>query len=117
MVTLIDANAHEVIRNIELGQKGQIKPMGLALSPDAKTLYVSTGRGKRVFMIGTSGGNVIESIDVGKRPWGVGVSPDGKTLFAADGPSNEVVVVDLTKLAITKRIKAGDSPWGILVLP
>jgi YVTN family beta-propeller protein len=115
-VTVIDAARQEVLREIELGPKGVIKPMGIALSPDRKRAYVSTGRGKKVFIIDTPGHTVAGSFEVGTRPWGITVSPDGKTLFAADGPSNEVVVVDLATQNVTKRIKAGQSPWGAITV-
>ena len=45
-VVIVDAVKHEAVRAIQLGQPGVIKPMGLLLSPDAKRLYVSTGRGR-----------------------------------------------------------------------
>jgi YVTN family beta-propeller protein len=87
------------------------------LSPDAKTAYVSSGRGKNVYSLDTATNKVTGSVAVGKRPWGIAVSPDGKTLFAADGPSNELVVVDLATNSVKKRVKAGGSPWGVIVLP
>jgi YVTN family beta-propeller protein len=115
-VTLLDARKHAVISTIQLGEKGVIKPMSVVVSRDGGTAYVSSGRGKNVYMLDTATNKVSGSVEVGKRPWGIAVSPDGKTLFAADGPSNEVVVVDLDTKSVKKRIKAGDSPWGVITL-
>jgi YVTN family beta-propeller protein len=87
------------------------------MSPDGATLYVSTGRGHKLFVIDTASNKVTASQEIGERPWGIAFSPDGKMLFSANGPSNDVSVVKLSDLSVTKRVKVGDSPWGIAVLP
>ena len=115
-IILFDALKYTPIQTIELGKAGEVKPMGLALSPDAKTLFVSTGRGHKVFMVDTATNKPTTSFEVGTRPWGIGLSPDGKILFTANGPSNDVSVVDVASQAVTKKLKLTGSPWGILVL-
>lgn len=115
-VTVVDTTKYEVIQTIPLGERGVIKPMAALLSPDAKTLYVSTGRGHKLFLIDTATNHVKTSFDIGARPWGIALSPDGKTLFSANGPSGDVSVVNLTTNTVTTKIKAGDGPWGVLVL-
>ena len=117
IVTLVDAMKYEPIQDIQLGTPGQIKPMSVILSSDATRAYVSTGRGKTVFIINTATNAVTGSVEVGDRPWGMALSPDGKTLYTANGPSNDVSVVDLATPSVTKKIKAGNSPWGVLMLP
>jgi YVTN family beta-propeller protein len=106
-----------MIKAIQLGKPGIIKPMNVVLSPDATKLYVSTGRGHQVFTVDTATNKVLGSVEVGARPWGIALSPDAKTLYSANGPSNDVTVVDLATNTVTKKIKAGQGPWGILVLP
>ena len=115
-VALIDSIKHEKIQTITLGAPGEIRPMGLALSPDAKKVYVSTGRGRKVFVIDTATNQVTTEFEVGLRPWGIAISPDGKTLFTANGPSNDLSVVDLASNTILKKIKVGETPWGVLVI-
>jgi YVTN family beta-propeller protein len=95
----------------------EIKPMAVTLSPDAARAYISTGRGKRVFVLDTATDKVLSSFEVGQRPWGIGVSPDGKFLYSANGPANDVSVVDLATEQVIKKIKISDRPWGVLVLP
>ena len=90
--------------------------MGLVLSPDGKQLYVSTGRGHKVFVIDTETSGVVSFFEVGERPWGIAVSPDGKTLFTANGPSNDLSVVDVASGTVTKKIRLTGSPWGVLVI-
>jgi YVTN family beta-propeller protein len=113
---IVDTVKHAPLGEIMLGKAGEVKPMKVILSSDAKTAYVSTGRGKRVFLIDTATDKVTGSIEVGDRPWGIGLSPDGKFLYTANGPSNDVSVVDLTTQMVIKKIKAGESPWGILII-
>ena len=116
-VAVIDAVKQEVVKTIQLGEAGVIKPMGVLLSPDASKLYVTTGRGHKLFIIDTATNEVKGSFEVGQRPWGLALSPDAKTLFTANGPSNDISVVDLATQTVTKKIKCTGSPWGIVVLP
>ncbi|MBS1812148.1 MAG: beta-propeller fold lactonase family protein [Acidobacteria bacterium] len=115
-IAMFDPVKNEKLQDISLGAAGEIKPMGLVLSPDAKHLYVSTGRGKKVFVVDTTTNKPTGSFEVGTRPWGIGVSPDGKTLFTANGPSNDVSVVDVANQSVTKKVKLTGSPWGVLIL-
>jgi len=115
-VVLTDAVQQKMIQTIPLGKAGEVKPMAVLLSPDALKLYVSTGRGHKVFTIDTATNQVAGSVEVGPRPWGIALSPDGKTLYSANGPSNDISVVDLATNTVTKKVKAGGSPWGVIAL-
>lgn len=115
-VGMLDLVKNEMTGAITLGTPGEIKPMGMVLSPDGKKLYVSTGRGKKVFVIDTTTNQVVTSFEVGQRPWGIGLSPDGKTLFTANGPGQDVAVIDTVTQTVTKKVKVAGGPWGIQVL-
>ncbi|MFM8395664.1 MAG: beta-propeller fold lactonase family protein [Acidobacteriota bacterium] len=115
-VVRFDAVKNARLGEIVLGAAGEIKPMGLVLSPEATQLYVSTGRGKKVFIVDTKTNQPTDSFEVGTRPWGIGLSPDGKRLFTANGPSNDVSVVDLATRSVLKKIAVTGSPWGVLVI-
>jgi YVTN family beta-propeller protein len=115
-VVVVDAVKDKMIQAIALGKPGVIKPMAVLLSPDATKLYVSTGRGHRVFTIDTATNKVLGSVEVGARPWGIALSPDAKTLYSANGPSNDISVVDLATNTVTKKVKVGASPWGVITL-
>jgi YVTN family beta-propeller protein len=115
-IVLFNAVKNQKQKEISLGKPGQIKPMGLALSLDATKLYVTTGRGGKVFVVDTATNQPTASFDVGKRPWGIALSPDGKTLFTANGPSNDVSVVDVATQTVTKKISVPGSPWGVLAV-
>jgi YVTN family beta-propeller protein len=115
-VVLVDSVKHEMIKAISLGEPGVIKPMGVLLSKDASKLYVTSGRGHKLFIVDTATNTVSSSFEVGQRPWGLALSPDGKMLFTANGPSDDISVVDLETQQITK-VKCGKSPWGVIALP
>lgn len=116
-VVYFDAAKNKVVETISLGEAGVIKPMAVLLSKDATKLYVSTGRGKKLFVLDTATRKIETSYEIGQRPWGIGLSPDGKTLYSANGPSNDVSVIDLATNTVKLRIPAGNSPWGVITLP
>src|SRR5580692_708132 len=115
-IVLFDPVHYKQLQPIKLGTPGEIKPMFLLLSPDASKLYVSTGRGHKVFVVDTATNAPTGSFEVGQRPWGLAFSPDAKLLFTANGPSNDVSVVDLATQTVTKKIKTTGGPWGVVVL-
>jgi YVTN family beta-propeller protein len=116
-ILMIDIAKKAVTQTVQLGEAGVVKPMKVLLSADAKRLFVSTGRGKKVFFLDGASGKVEGEVEAGRRPWGLGLSPDGKTLFTANGPGNDVTVIDVASRAVVKRIASAGSPWGIVTLP
>ena len=116
-VVLVDSVKHETIKAISLGEPGVIKPMGVLLSPDGSKLFVTSGRGQKLFILDTATNAVTSSFEVGKRPWGLALSPDGKMLFTANGPSDDVSAVDLATQKVTTKVPCGKSPWGVIALP
>jgi len=116
IISVVDAQKHVVLHTIPVPGEG-VKLMGIVVSPDAKRLYVTSGRFRRVFAIDTATDQIVGSVEVGERPWGIAITPDGKTLYTANGPSNDVSIVDVATLSVVGRIKVGDRPWGVAILP
>jgi len=113
-LAVVDAKAQSLVDRIKLGDG--MRPMGTAMAPDGKLLYVSTGRSKMVLIVDTATSQVVGSIEAGPRPWGIALSRDGRTLYTANGPSNDVSVVDLATRSVTKKIPVGDGPWGVALV-
>lgn len=116
-LTIIDGRTHTAAGEVSLPGE-MVRPMGLVISADERTLYASGGRGKTVHVIALdeTPPRVKSTItDVGTRPWGIGVTQKGDRLYTANGPSGDVSVVDTTTGAIARRIAVGGSPWGIAV--
>ncbi len=116
-LTIIDARTHT--RSGELDLPGDmVRPMGLVISADGRTLYVSGGRGKTVHVIALdeAGPRLKTTItDAGMRPWGIGVTRSGDRLYTANGPSGDVSVIDTATSAVLRRIAVGGSPWGVAI--
>jgi YVTN family beta-propeller protein len=115
-VVVVDARSRKVLKKIQIPGPGA-KPMGSAISPDGKFVYITNGRGKTVSIIDTGADSLLATFEVGERPWGIGVSPDGKHIYTANGPGGNISVIDADAHQVTKRIPAGKSPWGIAVAP
>ena len=73
------------------GESG--KPVGIAVAPDGKRVYVANGAAHEVVVIDPEANRVVARIEVGRRPWGVALSPDGRRLYAANGLTNDVSVI------------------------
>jgi YVTN family beta-propeller protein len=90
--------------------------MGVALSRDARKLFVTTGRGAAVAVIDVAKWSVERSIDnVGARPWGIAVSRDGRRLYTANGTSDNLSIIDAATGKVERRVKVGKLPWGVVV--
>ena len=114
---VIDTRTHT--RSGEIDLPGEmVRPMGLVISPDGHTLYVSGGRGKTVHVVALDGAEprVKSTIaDAGMRPWGIGITQRGDRLYTANGPSGDVSVIDTATGAVSRRITVGGSPWGVAI--
>lgn len=113
--------ATQISRMLQAGSDPKncaVVPDGEAIyvSNEGSKLYVSTGRGKMVFVIDTATNKPMASFEVGQRPWGITLSADGKTLYSANGPSNDVSVVDLSSNKVLRKVPTGQGPWGVIVL-
>lgn len=115
-VTVIDTTRKVALRTVRI-RNGDVRPMDLVVSPDGKTVYVTTGRGGTVLSLDAETLAEKKEVAVGKRPWGLAISPDGKYLFTANGPSNDVSVVDTATMTVVDTVPAGDGPWGVAVVP
>lgn len=109
----VDTTHLQVLGTVSLPPNS--RPMGLALAPSGKELYVSTGWAGTVCVIDTATQEVLKTVKVGARPWGIALSPDGRRLYVANGPSNDVSIVDTEHGTEIARVKTGEKPWGVAV--
>lgn len=120
-ITVLDGRAHKVLGKIDLpkppaANQGPLRPMGIVLSLDQRTMFVSTGRAKSVAIIDVAKRTLAKTIeDVGDRPWGIAISPDGRKLYTANGPSHDISIIDVASGTVDKRVTVGGGPWGIAV--
>lgn len=113
-ITVIDARALTLKGTIQIEDKAA-RPMDAIVSPDGRSLYVSTGRGRTVVHVDTRIDRVLRTVTVGARPWGLAISPNGKRIYVANGSSNDVSVIEADSFKVIATIAAGRGPWGVAV--
>ena len=94
-------------------------PGGIALSPDGKRLYVTTGSvDGRVLVVEAKSGKVIVAIKAGHTPRSPVISPDGKRLYTCNRFSGDLSVFDLEagKEVASVRLPPGE-PYSAAVTP
>jgi YVTN family beta-propeller protein len=103
--------------------------LGLAFSPDGRTLYVSGGDRDVVYRYDWAGGRAAlrDSLDVtpgeparrhGVRyPSGLAPSPDGRYLYVAENLGDSLSVFDVASGRLVRRYPTGRYPYGVAVTP
>ncbi|MBX6365738.1 MAG: bifunctional YncE family protein/alkaline phosphatase family protein [Gemmatimonadetes bacterium] len=108
--------------------------LGLALSPDGRTIYASGGGRDVVYRYDWSAGTaqLRDSIlldppapETGRpRPFparrypaGLALSPDGATLYVAENLSDSLAVVDVAAGRVRQRLAMERYPYGVAVAP
>ncbi|MDP9201069.1 MAG: SMP-30/gluconolactonase/LRE family protein [Gemmatimonadota bacterium] len=104
--------------------------LGIAFSPDGRSLYVSGGDQDVVYRFDWRDGaaTLADSIalavkekgkgkDGTRYPAGIALSPDGRTLYAAENLADSVAVVDLASRRVVQRLATERYPYGVVVGP
>ena len=101
--------------------------MGLAITPDGKTVYVAGGETNKIFSFDLATGKPAGSINCAvKTPTAdyrhgyIGdmvLSRDGKTLYAVDQIGFRMLVIDMATKKILHNVPTGRYPFGITLSP
>ena len=101
--------------------------MGLAISPDNKTVYVAGGQENKIYLFSVDTGAKLDSVDCSvavngeKTPDGyigdMKLSKDGRYLYAVDQMLFRMIVVDTKSKKIVASAKTGRYPFGIILSP
>src|SRR5439155_21275068 len=102
--------------------------LGMAFSPDGKSLYVSGGNQDVIYRFDWSGGRatLADSIALAikekgrsgtRYPAGIAISRDGGTLYAAENLGDSLAVVDLTNRRVVQRLATEKYPYGVVAGP
>jgi YVTN family beta-propeller protein len=108
MVACTDSNAADVIdpasgqslRRVSLGDE----PEAFDLSPDGKTLYVTSEVASLVHVIDTASGKVTKNVKVGKRPRRMAITPDGKELWVTSELDASVSIISTADHSVIGRV-------------
>ena len=95
-----------------------VAPLGMAISPDSKTLYVADQL-HAVFTIDTATNTITGSIPVATGfPDSLAVTPDGKRLYVGLEVANAVAVIDTTtNTVVGSPISIGTGPFRMAITP
>jgi DNA-binding beta-propeller fold protein YncE len=102
--------------------------LGVAFSPDGRTLYASGGNQDVVYRYAWSGNRaaLTDSIVLAAKapgkpgtryPGGLALSPDGRTLYVAENLADSLAVVDLASARVTQRLATERWPMDVAVAP
>ncbi len=118
-VSVIDPVKHKVKKTITFEVPGlrreAIQPVGLDITRDGKTVFVSLGPANRVAVVDGHTYEVRKYLLVGQRVWHGAFTPDEKYLLVTNGLSNDVSVIDVARLKVIKSIQVGREPWGVAI--
>ncbi len=97
--------------------------MGLAVSPDNKTIYVAGGQANKIYLFDLATGVPTGEIDCSYKDSDVdythgyigdmALSRDGKTLYAVDQINFRMVILDVALRKLVHSIPVGRYPFGI----
>ncbi|MFH0756137.1 MAG: bifunctional YncE family protein/alkaline phosphatase family protein [Bacteroidota bacterium] len=101
--------------------------MGLAISPDQQTIYVSGGQENKIYLFDLNSGDKKGFIDCSYSDEHVDythgyigdlkLSKDGKNLYAVDQIGFRMIVVDTDLKMIKQSVPVGRYPFGICLSP
>jgi YVTN family beta-propeller protein len=101
--------------------------MGLAISPDNRTLYAAGGQENKIYRFDLATGRPLGEINCAGRDadrdytdgyiGDMVLSRDGKTLYAVDQIGFRMVIVDTEAGRVTASVPVGRYPFGITLSP
>jgi YVTN family beta-propeller protein len=111
-VTPIDVATNTTGAEIKVG-----RPLGIAITPDGKTAYVTNLLGGSVTPIELATNKPGAEIKVGSNPRWVAIAPDGKTAYVANSGGSSVTPIDVATNTHGAEIKVGSFPEGVAITP
>lgn len=117
-VSIIDLSTNQVSASLDFLPPGfrqvDVTPVGMTMTKDGKTAFVTLGRANHVAFVDTATRKVTDYVLVGSRPWGVALSPDEKTLYVANGLSDDLSIVDVSGHKSLRAVPVGRIPHTVL---
>ncbi|WML48592.1 glutaminyl-peptide cyclotransferase [Neobacillus sp. PS3-34] len=119
---VVDINSQKVVQTIPY-KSPEALYLGVAFSPDGKTVYASAGGNNKIRVYDFNNGTLTEKspimlTDNSKTnfyPAGLSVSTDGKALFVVNNLNHSVSKVDLTANKMAKTVPVGKHPYAAIL--
>ncbi|HYC37571.1 MAG TPA: hypothetical protein VEC19_14185 [Usitatibacter sp.] len=121
-VSVIHVASNTLLGNITVAPG----PVGLAVDPPGKRLYVAHTPavdpftppvGNTISVVDLETSTVVGTITVGLAPDSLVINPTGTRMFVTNAGSNSVSVVDLGSLGVLATVPVGATPRGIDITP
>ncbi len=112
-VSIITPTTHAVSTISGHGLNG---PMGVAITPDGRTAYVTNSLGNSIVPITLATSSVGAPVRVGSAPAAIAIASNGRTAYVSNFNDNTVTPVSLGATPLAGRpIPVGAGPWSIAV--
>jgi YVTN family beta-propeller protein len=92
-------------------------PLSLALSPDARFLWVTCEASGTVIVVDVEQHRKVAEVPTGGQPTDVALSPDGRFAYVSNRLDDTVSVVDARERRVLHDLDVGDEPHGVLTDP
>jgi YVTN family beta-propeller protein len=112
-VIVYDVTGRGIVDSIEVGEG----PIGMAVSPDGNTLYVSNELDSTVDVIDTGSHAILWTIPVSSGPVGLAVSPDGEYVYVACRYSNQVNIISVKSRQVSGSLSVQPEPLHVTFTP
>ena len=95
--------------------------IGIAFSPDQKSVYVSGGDDNLIYAYAWRDGRLEDERMISLKPAevsypaGLATSPDGRFLYIAENVADDIAVLDLQTSAVVQRQPTEHYPYGVAV--
>jgi len=118
-VTIIDRATNQVVDTLHFQPPGfrpvDITPVGILVSPDDKTMYVTLGRANHIAFVNVETREIEGYTLVGSRAWSLALSADETQLYVTNGLSDDMSIIDLASRRNIRSIPTGRVPHSIAV--
>ena len=125
-ITVIDTKTDEVIGTIAIsGRPGVVRPRGMAVSPDGKTIYVAVSDfhpeyevpEDKIVAIDVKTNQVLQEFRAGGNPERISITPDGKQVWASLEAIAQGAGYDLATGTQFINFRVGVEAEGVAVSP
>ncbi|WP_455218502.1 YncE family protein [Kaarinaea lacus] len=93
--------------------KGGPKMLYNSITPDGKTLVVSSPKDGGIYIFDAQSGKQLGMVKTDKAAKGLKITPDGKEVFVSNEAANSVSVVDLASKKVVANIKTDKMPHNV----
>jgi YVTN family beta-propeller protein len=89
---------------------------GLGVSPDGRTLWVTSRPNARVYVYALPDLTLLGHVDLGGRPDWVTFTPDSKTVYISTENTDSTIAIDVASRKQLAKIAVGDSPKRVITV-